>query len=183
MPRLRTGYSFRAAAGQLDDCMSRLKECGWPVAPITDRASTFGWVRWGKLADKNGIRPVFGVELAVAKSVSEKKPVVDHWTFIAKDTIAPINKLVALATQQFRYQPLLSYAQANAAAKEVFAICGRRVSFEAVDADNVFYGLQPGAAKGHVRRALEAGMKVVMDRCPKIELFRPFWKPKLHLAI
>jgi len=31
--------------------------------------------------------------------------------------------------------------------------------------------------------AEEAGMKVVMDRCPKIELFRPFWKPKLHLAI
>ena len=28
-----------------------------------------------------------------------------------------------------------------------------------------------------------AGMKVVMDRCPKIELFRPFWKPKLHLEI
>ena len=28
-----------------------------------------------------------------------------------------------------------------------------------------------------------AGMKDVMDRCPKIELFRPFWKPKLHLEI
>ena len=33
------------------------------------------------------------------------------------------------------------------------------------------------------RIAEEAGMKVVMDRCPKIELFRPFWKPKLHLKI
>ena len=31
--------------------------------------------------------------------------------------------------------------------------------------------------------AEEAGLQVVMDRCPKIELFRPFWKPKLHLAI
>ena len=31
--------------------------------------------------------------------------------------------------------------------------------------------------------AEDAGMKVVMDRCPKIELFRPFWKPKLHLEI
>ena len=28
-----------------------------------------------------------------------------------------------------------------------------------------------------------AGLKVVMDRCPKIELFRPFWKPRLDLAI
>jgi len=33
------------------------------------------------------------------------------------------------------------------------------------------------------RRAEAAGMQVVMDRCPKIELFRPFWKPKLHLGI
>ena len=31
--------------------------------------------------------------------------------------------------------------------------------------------------------AEDAGLQVVMDRCPKIELFRPFWKPKLHLGI
>jgi predicted CoA-binding protein len=28
-----------------------------------------------------------------------------------------------------------------------------------------------------------AGLKVVMDRCPKIELFRPFWKPRLDLDL
>jgi predicted CoA-binding protein len=33
------------------------------------------------------------------------------------------------------------------------------------------------------RIAEDANMKVVMNRCPKIELFRPFWKPKLHLGI
>ena len=33
------------------------------------------------------------------------------------------------------------------------------------------------------RIAEDAGMRVVMNRCPKIELFRPFWKPKLHLGI
>lgn len=31
--------------------------------------------------------------------------------------------------------------------------------------------------------AENAGMRVVMNRCPKIELFRPFWKPRLGLAI
>jgi predicted CoA-binding protein len=31
--------------------------------------------------------------------------------------------------------------------------------------------------------AEDAGLKVVMNRCPKIELFRPFWKPRLDLAI
>jgi predicted CoA-binding protein len=33
------------------------------------------------------------------------------------------------------------------------------------------------------RIAEAAGLRVVMDRCPKIELFRPFWKPKLHLGM
>ena len=31
--------------------------------------------------------------------------------------------------------------------------------------------------------AEDAGLKVVMNRCPKIELFRPFWRPKLNLGI
>lgn len=33
------------------------------------------------------------------------------------------------------------------------------------------------------RLAEDAGLKVVMNRCPKIELFRPFWKPRLNLKI
>ena len=33
------------------------------------------------------------------------------------------------------------------------------------------------------RLAEEAGLMVVMNRCPKIELFRPFWKPKLSLGV
>jgi len=31
--------------------------------------------------------------------------------------------------------------------------------------------------------AEDAGLRVVMNRCPKIELFRPFWKPKLNQVI
>ena len=31
--------------------------------------------------------------------------------------------------------------------------------------------------------AEDAGLRVVMNRCPKIELFRPFWKPRLDLKI
>ncbi len=33
------------------------------------------------------------------------------------------------------------------------------------------------------RLAEDAGLKVVMNRCPKIELFRPFWKPRINQAI
>ncbi len=33
------------------------------------------------------------------------------------------------------------------------------------------------------RLAEEAGLKVVLNRCPKIELFCPFWKPRLNQPI
>jgi uncharacterized protein len=33
------------------------------------------------------------------------------------------------------------------------------------------------------RLAEAAGLKVVMNRCPKIELFRPFWKPRLNPTV
>lgn len=33
------------------------------------------------------------------------------------------------------------------------------------------------------RLAEAAGLKVVMNKCPKIELFRPFWKPRLDQSI
>jgi len=43
---------------------------------------------------------------------------------------------------------------------------------------------QIGVTHPEAARIAEAGgMKVVMDRCPKIELFRPFWKPRLDLKI
>ncbi len=125
--KLKTGYSFRNAAGSLDDAMARLKEVGALYAPITDRASTFGFYRWTKLASKHGLKPIYGVELAVTPSINEKKPSSDYWTFIAHEGggVGAVNRLVELATTQFRYQPLLTVEQALAA-EGVFKIAGPR---------------------------------------------------------
>lgn len=158
MLRVRTGYSFRAAVGTIDNVLSRLKEIGTDVAPITDRASTFGWVRWSAAATKLGMRPVFGVELAVTESWQAKKPTVDYWLFIAKDSLAPVNKLVELATTQFRYEPLLTYEQALAA--DCFKIAGHRSLLQHMEPGaDLWIGLSPATARGHFLSAKERGFK------------------------
>lgn len=160
--RIRTGYSFRCATGMLTDVMQRLVECKYSAAPITDRASTFGYVRWSKLAVKNNLPAVFGVELAVTKdsTMREKKNSIDYWTFMAIDDIAAVNKLVQLATSQFYYEAIISYQQA-VSAEGVIKIAGYRSDLSEFEpAENLYVSLAPSCAKGYIRDALNRGHKL-----------------------
>lgn len=160
MPRIRSGYSFRVAAGKIEDVLARIKGCGYPAAPMTDRASTFGWVKWSKLCAKAELRPVFGVELAVTDSVNAKKPTIDYWSFFPQTTIRPINKLVELSTQQFRYEPLITYEQALAT-PGVFKLLGERAQLALVEpAQDVFVGLSPSCSRGYIRMCINKGLQL-----------------------
>ena len=58
------------------------------------------------------------------------------------------------------------------------------VAQEAIDANAKVLWAQIGVYNEDAAKlAEEAGLRVVMNRCPKIELFRPFWKPKLNQQI
>ncbi len=58
------------------------------------------------------------------------------------------------------------------------------VAQEAIDIGAKVLWMQLGVRNDEAARLAEAaGLKVVMNRCPKIELFRPFWKPRLNQAI
>jgi len=63
--------------------------------------------------------------------------------------------------------------------EELYGIAEKAIKIGA----KVLWG-QIGVHDDHAAKLAEkAGLKVVMNRCPKIELFRPFWKPRLDLAI
>lgn len=177
MLRVRTGYSFRNAVGHIDEVMARLKAISSVYAPITDRASTFAWVRWGKAAKKAGLKPVYGVELAVSPSRSEKKPAMDYWLFVARDTVEPINKLVELATEQFRYEPVLSVEQALAAASKVNVIMGHRAQLKEIAPRNGLYlGLSPATTKAQLKLAGEHPLVATSDNRYPSEGDRAFYE-------
>jgi uncharacterized protein len=58
------------------------------------------------------------------------------------------------------------------------------VAQDAVDIGAKVLWAQIGVRNDEAARLAEShGLKVVMNRCPKIELFRPFWKPRLNQKI
>ena len=174
MFKVRTGYSFREAAGHIEDVLDRLQELGCTHAPITDRASTFAFHRWAKACDKRGLTPVFGVELAVTDSINAKKPSVDSWTFTATGSVQPINELVTLATTQFRYRPLLTLEQAmeKQGVLKMTGHCPPMALWDKSPQGDIAVGLMPSTPFGVAKRAKQHGWQMAAssdNRYPRAE--------------
>lgn len=157
--RVRTGYSFRTAVGFLDEVNERLRELGWGAAPITDRASTFGFARWNSVCSEHGVRPVFGVELGVVAVLGEARPTLDYWTFVAQDDLRPLHDLIRMATQPERglREPKLDYREVRSV-PGLIKISGERARWDHFDpAEDIWVGVSPAMSLGGLRAAREAG--------------------------
>lgn len=134
--RIRSGFSFRTCYGFLEDVMDRIDT---PYAPLTDRGSAYGFNSWSKLCEKNGKKPIFGVELAVTDSPNAKVLSLSHVTLIATTEIAPVNRALEMAFAQFKYEPLLTYNDLNKIDPSVAIILGRRIKPELLDQNREWY--------------------------------------------
>lgn len=162
--RIRSGYSFHAAAGHLEDVVDRCAEIGMTTMPLTDRDSTFGFRRLRELCSKKGLKPAYGVELGTVKRLGEKKPIINYCTFLAKENIRAVNVLVQAATDNVGRDPALLMDFALAA-QGVFKIIGERATFDQLRdiaaAKDTFLALSPSTPKFLVKTALDVGIKLI----------------------
>lgn len=182
---LRTAFSFKTAVGHIPEVISRLQEIGWTIAPIADRNSTFGFARWSKAAIAVGLRPVFGVELAVSIDVTNAKAPRDWWTFLAGDSLEDLNRLIAIATGR-QASPALTYAEAMAYRGS--KITGPAVllnEVRAFEADDAFFiGLSAASPRGLINEAIAEGYALCAmpnnfyPRATDLELYRVLLGPR-----
>ncbi len=111
---VKTDYSFLKAYGSPAQVMERAKEIGAESVGIADFGGTWGHLPFWKEAKKNGIKPIFGVQLPVVKAL-DKDTRYDLVTILAKSDagLQHLYEAVSKATQQFYYRPRLTYDQVS----------------------------------------------------------------------
>ena len=86
-----SGYSLRHGASHPRTLVERAAEHGMDALALTDRDGAYGAVKFAQACQAAGIRPIFGVDLAVqplaARTRSAKSAPVRGGAFLASDTL------------------------------------------------------------------------------------------------
>lgn len=131
--RLRTEYSFGEAYGPLQKVLARCR--GSTHAAITDRGGTWGHVQWRKRCKEAGVKPIYGVELALVtdEKWEEKRQDAAFATFLATDSgsLAQLYSLCTHATGQAKFRPRLRYSDLADLSRDVEVIFGNWVDHSA----------------------------------------------------
>ncbi|MFF9429783.1 DNA polymerase III subunit alpha [Streptomyces sp. NPDC014746] len=69
-----SGYSLRYGASHPEALAARAAERGMDALALTDRDTLSGAVRFAKACEKEGVRPLFGVDLAYEAALPERDP-------------------------------------------------------------------------------------------------------------
>ena len=160
MTIVKTGYSFKHAVGHLKDVVSRVKECGFRTLAVADAFSTYGFVKLTRLAEAEGLRMVYGVDLLMARELGARRQGQDRWTFLAKDSLRPLHDLIDKAALNLGREPCLTYDQALEA-QGVIKVMGEAAVLSdpllAQPQEDLFLGLSPANPRGQVMMARQIG--------------------------
>lgn len=75
-------YSLSDALGDVDEVVKNAKEKGFDTIALTDHGSLYGTIEFYEAAQKEGIKPIIGIEANIAPNLlSDKRPRIDDWTY------------------------------------------------------------------------------------------------------
>ena len=122
--RTRTEYSFRKAYGPINN----LVEIAGEAMGIVD-SGTWGHVPFNNACKKAGIKPIFGVEIAIVEDATDRsKQPANMMAFIAKNNsgLSEIYELVTKSTakENFYYFPRMSYSDLFDISENVIILSG-----------------------------------------------------------
>ena len=159
---IRTGYSFRVAAGRLEEVLDSIVEIGWKDAPDSrPGAPPTHSLSGPRSAPRGTYRPIYGVELAVSPEPAAPKPVYDYWSFYANGSLRELNELVTQATMSPGREPALRYEEALASG--LMKVTGPAVLPHLLPSprDDLSAGLSPASPRAGARALLKAGHRPV----------------------
>ena len=161
----RTEYSFRNAAGKLDEILALNPEA--KASGICDKHGTWGHPSWQRACKKKGIKPIFGVELVCVtdSSVREKQRSNDI-RIIAKngDGLKEMYEIVSLATENFYYTPRTDYTTLLSSSPNVAIFLGPLPDWSQLPEElpeHFYFELNQSTSFKSYGIALERGMNLV----------------------
>ena len=160
--RNRTEFSFRNAFGTIPAVLDAPQG---EAAGIADRGGTWGHVQWQHHCKKRGIKPIFGVELAVVNDMdSREKQPTNYMAFIAKHKkgLQEIYELVTLATEKFYYEPRIDYSVLKSISELVVVLSGTNPNWDRLpDRLNMYVELNGSSQPDAMNMAIRKGLPII----------------------
>lgn len=125
-------FSLHDAMGDVDELVERAKELGYDALALTDHSGLYGTIEFYEAAKKGGIKPILGVEAAVAPNKhTDKRSGIDnrvsHITLLAETNEGYKNLLQLVSASYldgFYYVPRIDKDLMRQYGKGIIALSG-----------------------------------------------------------